>query len=144
MDGFFWILLALLALALLGLLWEFRLITFRGLAGGLLALVAAAGIVIFVERRKNRALQAFRKREQEMKQLEKELSNLSERYNLSRDEIRRTEAALNRERQEMARKLLLLEAEKDRRLREAKEKIRSMPPEELLEAYSRLLGETRL
>jgi|GEM_PF-3654651 DNA anti-recombination protein RmuC len=144
MDGFFWILMALLALALLGLLWEFRLITFRGLAGGLLALVAAAGIVIFVERRKNRALQAFRKREQELKQLEKELRNLSERYNLSRDEIRRTEAALNRERQEMARKLLLLEAEKNRRLREAKEKIRSMPPEELLEAYSRLLGETRL
>ena len=139
--SFTWIFVAAGVLLVAGFFREFGLLTWRGFFAAITAAFAFLGMSLFWNTRRRRLLQDIRKREEILRQQEQELERLQKDYAASRDEVEKLTDALQKERANLARAMLLLEAEKKRDLRAARERIGRMSVPELLDAYRNLLKE---
>ena len=142
MSAVDWLFLIIGLLLLTGLLWQFRLLTGRGLLAALGMLAAALGIAVFTERRRRRVLKEILAREKQLRSQEEELKRLEQEHAASEREIQKLQSELNRQRAALARRYLLIEAERQKRLREARRRIDNLTVPELLDEYRRILSET--
>jgi len=81
-------------------------------------------------------LRDLQRKEAELAALEERLSALQKQYALSEKELHEAQEAMRRERAAYMRRILMLEAEKERRV----EAIERMSAEEVLEAFSKAYG----
>ncbi|MCR4440258.1 MAG: hypothetical protein QHJ34_15245 [bacterium] len=139
MDAYTMALLIVGALILGGVLWQLRVSVKAGVVFVLAALAAVLGFSVFAEARRRRLLKQLQAREAELAGLERRLAELQKQYALSAQEVREAQEAMRKERVAYMRRILMLEAEKEKRV----EAIERMSPEEVLEAFGRAFGNRR-
>jgi len=136
MDTYTVVLIAIGVLILGGFLWQLRLSARAGLVFVLAALGAVVGLSLLADARRRRLLRDLQRKEAELAALEERLSALQKQYALSEKELHEAQEAMRRERAAYMRRILMLEAEKERRV----EAIERMSAEEVLEAFSKAYG----
>ncbi|MDZ7294777.1 MAG: hypothetical protein ONB14_05125 [candidate division KSB1 bacterium] len=136
MDVYTIALVAIGVILLGGLVWQLRLTARTGLLFALAALSAVLGLSLWADARRRRLLRALNAREAELAELEKQLEELRKKYAISEEELRQAKEAMRKERAAYMRRILMIDAEKERRTAA----IERMSPEEVLEAFTRAYG----
>lgn len=136
MDVYTIALVAIGVILLGGLVWQLRLTARTGLLFALAALSAVLGLSLWADARRRRLLRALNAREAELAELEQQLEELRKKYAISEEELRQAKEAMRKERAAYMRRILMIEAEKERRTAA----IERMSPEEVLEAFTRAYG----
>jgi len=137
MDFFFsdmirTVLIAVGLVAVIFFLKQFGILKGKGLVYAIAGAAAILGFSIFQSWRKNKIDAEFKKREEELKKKEEDVKELKKVVALSDQEVQKAEAALNQERGEFAKKIVQIEAEKEKSIEEAEEEISNMSISELL------------
>ncbi len=120
MDAYAMALVAVGLILLGGMVWQLRLSAKTGVVFALAAVGAVLGVSLWAEARRRRLLQEELRRE----------------YALSKRELRQAQEAMRKERATYMRRILMLEAEKEKRTAA----IERMSAEEVLEAFGRAYG----
>ncbi len=136
MDAYAMALVAVGLILLGGMVWQLRLSAKTGVVFALAAVGAVLGVSLWAEARRRRLLQALQAREAQLAQLEQRLEELRREYALSKRELRQAQEAMRKERATYMRRILMLEAEKEKRTAA----IERMSAEEVLEAFGRAYG----
>ncbi|MDZ7391910.1 MAG: hypothetical protein ONB25_03285 [candidate division KSB1 bacterium] len=136
MDVYTIALVAIGVILLGGLVWQLRLTARTGLLFALAALSAVLGLSLWADARRRRLLRALNAREAELAELEQQLEELRKKYAISEEELRQAKEAMRKERAAYMRRILMIDAEKERRTAA----IERMSPEEVLEAFTRAYG----
>ncbi len=136
MDAYAMALVAVGLILLGGMVWQLRLSAKTGVVFALAAVGAVLGVSLWAEARRRRLLQALQAREAQLAQLEQRLEELRREYALSERELRQAQEAMRKERATYMRRILMLEAEKEKRTAA----IERMSAEEVLEAFGRAYG----
>ena len=137
MDFFFsdmirTVLIAVGLVAVIFFLKQFGILKGQGLVYAMAGAAAILGFSIFRAWRKNKIDAEFKKREEELKKKEEDVKELKKAVALSDEQVQKAEAALNQERGEFAKKIVQIEAEKEKSIEEAEEEISNMSISELL------------
>ncbi len=137
MDFFFsdmirTVLIAVGLVAVIFFLKQFGILKGKGLVYAIAGAAAILGFSIFQSWRKNKIDAEFKKREEELKKKEEDVKELKKAVALSDEQVQKAEAALNQERGEFAKKIVQIEAEKEKSIEEAEEEISNMSISELL------------
>lgn len=119
-----------------GLVWQLRLTARTGLLFALAALSAVLGLSLWADARRRRLLRALNAREAELAELEQQLEELRKKHAISEEELRQAKEAMRKERAAYMRRILMIDAEKERRTAA----IERMSPEQVLEAFTRAYG----
>jgi len=101
------------------------------LIGGIFGIV---GIFLFRNWRTKSVLRDLRKREEKLKEMEKNLALLKDRYNVSDQELQKATAELEGQRAAYKKTILLIKAKN----REEKEKIDKLSAQEVFQEYAKI------
>ncbi len=105
---------------------------------GLVGVGAAVGAVAVLNKRRDDALQKYEAKEKELQKKAEDLEALKEKQQITQEELDTQKEALNKERDDYARSVLKIDAEKESNIEAAKQKVDQMSRSELQDALKQL------
>ena len=122
-------------LVLIGFLRQFGVLSSEGLTYALIGTGLLLGFSIFQKLTRNRLDKDFQKRENQLEEQRRTLTELQKELEISNQEIKEADAAIEKEKASFKKKMAEIEAKKKNDIKERRQNINSMSIKELMEEF---------